>query len=157
MCGIVGFSGNFHEDALLKAIKTIVHRGPDFCDTYFDNQNKIGLGHVRLSILDLSTAGNQPMISKTRKVIIVYNGEIYNFREIKENLKRRGYSFESNTDTEVILNLYLEYGTDMLPLLNGIFSFAIWDYEKNFIFIARDALGVKPLYYSKIPQGFYLW
>ena len=94
------------------------------------------------------------MISKTRKAIIVYNGGIYNFREIKEDLKRRGYSFESNTDTEVILNLYLEYGIDMLPFLNGIFSFAIWDHEKNFIFIARDALGVKPLYYSEMSQGF---
>ena len=148
MCGVIGYSGFKNPSALEEGLKLISHRGPDDSGTFFDNNLKVGLGHRRLSIIDLSKAGHQPMISNDGKVIIVFNGEIYNFRNLKSELESVGYSFKGNSDTEVLLNLYLAEGDRMLEKLNGIFSFAIWDSRSKEIFLARDHFGIKPMYYS---------
>lgn len=149
MCGIAGFSlFNAHEgdEKTLEAMgQAILHRGPDAGGTYIDD--KIGLCHRRLSILDLSEAGNQPMYSQDDNLVIVFNGEIYNFLELREELKQEGQTFNSHTDTEVILALYQKYGEQCLDKLNGMFAFAIWDKAAQSLFIARDRLGKKPLYY----------
>ncbi len=144
MCGINGF--NFKNEELIEKMnRGIKYRGPDD-DGVFVNDN-FSLGHVRLSILDLSSAGHQPMFSPDGGFAIVYNGEIYNFLELKKELEEKGYKFKSKSDTEVILNLYKEYGVECLQKLNGIFAFAILDKKNNKLFIARDRIGVKPLYY----------
>ena len=149
MCGIAGFSlFNYNEGgekALHDMHHAILHRGPDASGTYLDEH--IGLCHRRLSILDLSEAGNQPMFSADGNLVIVFNGEIYNFLELRESLAAQGVQFKSHTDTEVILALYAKEGVDCLKKLNGMFAFAIWDKAKQELFIARDRLGKKPLYY----------
>ncbi|MEE3056604.1 MAG: asparagine synthase (glutamine-hydrolyzing), partial [Pseudomonadota bacterium] len=149
MCGIAGFSlFNFNEggETSLEAMhKAIHHRGPDASGMYIDEH--IGLCHRRLSILDLSEAGNQPMYSKEGDLVIVFNGEIYNFLELRAELENDGVTFKSHTDTEVILELYAREGTKCLDKLNGMFAFALWDKNKQELFIARDRLGKKPLYY----------
>jgi len=149
MCGIAGFSlFNYQEggSASLEAMhKAIVHRGPDASGIYLDEH--IGLCHRRLSILDLSEAGNQPMFSADGNLVIVFNGEIYNFLELRAELEQQGVSFKSHTDTEVILALYAREGVKCLDKLNGMFAFALWDKTKQELFIARDRLGKKPLYY----------
>ena len=149
MCGIAGFSlfnfseGNTTElDAMGHAI---FHRGPDAGGTYLDEH--VGLCHRRLSILDLSEAGNQPMFSADKSLVIVFNGEIYNFLELREELIKEGVRFSSHTDTEVILELYARDGVKCLDRLNGMFAFALWDIKGQELFIARDRLGKKPLYY----------
>ena len=149
MCGIAGFS-NFHlqegSEAELEAMgQAIYHRGPDAGGIYLDEQ--IGLCHRRLSILDLSEAGNQPMYSADGSLVIVFNGEIYNFLEIRAELEQQGVTFKSHTDTEVILALYAREGVKCLEKLNGMFAFALWDKNTQELFIARDRLGKKPLYY----------
>lgn len=147
MCGIVGiFGGN--TSLIHKACEAIKHRGPDDSGVFINDEINIALGHQRLSILDLSDFGHQPMLSNNKQVIIVFNGEIYNFIELRSNLEKDGYVFKGDSDTEVLLSLYLFYGTEMLSKLNGIFAFAILDISSDILFIARDALGVKPLYYS---------
>ncbi|WP_032097158.1 MULTISPECIES: asparagine synthase (glutamine-hydrolyzing) [unclassified Alteromonas] len=149
MCGIAGFSlFNYQEggNASLEAMhKAIVHRGPDASGIYLDEH--IGLCHRRLSILDLSEAGNQPMYSANNNLVIVFNGEIYNFLELRAELEQQGVSFKSHTDTEVILELYAREGVKCLEKLNGMFAFALWDKTKQELFVARDRLGKKPLYY----------
>jgi len=153
MCGIVGIYGG---DIRLidSACSSLSHRGPDDSGIYLDHKNKIALGHQRLSIIDLSDLGHQPMFSEDKKIVIVFNGEIYNFIELKDDLIKEGYSFKGGSDTEVLLNLYIAYGEEMLEKLNGIFAFAILDISINKLFIARDALGVKPLYYSQEGETF---
>lgn len=148
MCGILGISGG-SPDLVKKANSLLEHRGPDDQGVFIDKLAKIGLGHNRLSIIDISPLGHQPMLSMDGKVVMVFNGEIYNFRELRENLEENGCKFNGNSDTEVLLNLYLLDGTEMLSKLNGIFAFAIWDFNQQSLFIARDGLGVKPLYYSE--------
>ena len=146
MCGIVGIYGG--DIGLIdSACSSLSHRGPDDSGIYLDHKNKVALGHQRLSIIDLSDLGHQPMFSEDNKFIIVFNGEIYNFIELKDDLIKQGYSFKGSSDTEVLLNLYIAYGEEMLETLNGIFAFAILDISNKKLFIARDALGVKPLYY----------
>ena len=150
MCGIVGkynFStGEKVSSELLKSMcDTIEYRGPDDSGVHTDGH--IGLGHRRLSILDLSTLGHQPMASKDESIWITYNGEIYNFQSLKKDLEAKGYTFASNCDTEVIIYLYKEYGEDCLKYLRGMFAFAIWDKKKNRLFLARDRIGKKPLFY----------
>ncbi|MFH1957605.1 MAG: asparagine synthase (glutamine-hydrolyzing) [bacterium] len=149
MCGIAGIY-NFNKQSvpdsiLRKMVSVISHRGPD--DEGIMVDKNIGLGHKRLSIVDLSSAGHQPMSNEDGMLWIVYNGEAYNFKEIKESLVKKGYKFKSNTDTEVILHSYREWGTSCLERFNGMFAFAIWDKRNNKLFIARDRLGIKPLYY----------
>ena len=124
---------------------TLSHRGPDDEGVYSDE--KIALGHRRLSIIDLSNAGHQPMVSNDGRYYITYNGELYNFREIKNEL--RNYQFKTLSDTEVILAAYATWGKNCLQKFNGMFAFAIWDKEKKELFMARDRLGIKPLYYCK--------
>lgn len=125
------------------------HRGPDGSGLYVNKTAGIGLGHTRLSILELSPLGHQPMLSDDGQVALVFNGEIYNFRELRKELKVKGYFFRGCSDTEVLLNLYLDQGEAMLTHLNGIFAFAVWDGRKRSLFLARDAVGVKPLYYAE--------
>ena len=144
MCGIVGYVSNREID-INKMVKSILHRGPDYCGVYRDNG--LALGHSRLSIIDISKAGNQPMISKSGKYIIVYNGEIYNFKDIRMQLIEEGCVFKSNSDTEVILEGIEKWGLDLIARLNGIFAFAVYDKEYKKIYLARDRFGVKPLYY----------
>ena len=154
MCGIVGYFGNFERSALPKALNSIAHRGPDDSGIYFDEAVNLGLGHARLSILDISPLGHQPMQSEDGSVVLIYNGEIYNFLELRAELEAEGCCFRSRSDTEVLLKLYLRVGLAMLPRLNGIFAFAVWDSRSSELLLARDALGVKPLYYSESEHGF---
>ncbi len=143
MCGICGF--NWEDKKLVKNMaKVLNHRGSDDTGHYTDKN--ISLGHKRLSILDLSKKGKQPMTNK-QGTTITYNGEVYNFKEIREMLEKKGYRFKSNTDTEVILNAYEEFGEKCLELFNGMFTFCIYDMKKKKLFVARDRIGIKPLYY----------
>ncbi len=149
MCGIAGFfrscapaSG---KDLLQQMERSIHHRGPDAGGEYLDDQ--VGLAHRRLSIIDLSPQGNQPMASSDGRLIIVFNGEIYNYLTLRAELERSGVVFRTKTDTEVILALYQQLGTACLAQLNGMFAFALWDIASKTMFLARDRLGKKPLYY----------
>ena len=153
MCGILGYSGDFPGDALAVGLAEIAHRGPDDRGEWIDTNAAIGLGHVRLSIQDLSSMGHQPMASRDGDVTIVFNGEIYNFKELRAELEAIGHRFRGRSDTEVLVQLYLQEGEAMLPRLNGIFAFAIWDRRDGSLFLARDAFGVKPLYYAALPRG----
>ena len=151
MCGIIGFRsvGNFKSlrEMLPGATACLTHRGPDDSGLFLDEISGIGFGHTRLSVIDLSGAGRQPMSSDDGAVHIVYNGEVYNFREIRETLKKTGHGFKSNTDTEVILKSYIQWGIECLQRFVGMFSLAIWDSRKQELYLARDRLGIKPLYY----------
>ena len=154
MCGIAGFIANSHftdngeplnQQHLIDMGNAIAHRGPDAKGEYLDDS--VGLCHRRLSILDLSPAGNQPMFSACGNIVIVFNGEIYNFLDLRSELEQLGETFVSTTDTEVIIKLYEREGLQCLAKLNGMFAFALWDKTKQQLFIARDRLGKKPLYY----------
>ncbi len=151
MCGICGYVSNKSIN-IEEMNGTIFHRGPDNQDTFIDKN--IGLGHTRLSILDLSKESNQPMISKSGRYIVVYNGEIYNFIELKKELELLGVVFIRHSDTEVILEGFAKWGVDLFKKLNGMFAFSIYDKELNKIYIARDRFGVKPLYYYSYNQDF---
>lgn len=152
MCGFIGFSGKFNNKLLEKCLQTLSHRGPDSNGIKYISDANIGFCHTRLSIIDLSDEGNQPMVSNNGN-IIVFNGEIYNFKELKDDLIQQGVKFKSQTDTEVLLNLYDKYGSEITNYLNGIFSFAIFNKKLNQTFIARDNFGVKPLYYFQNSNG----
>ena len=153
MCGIVGLSqGNL--DRLAAANDLLAHRGPDDFGLFTDYQAGVGLAHRRLSIVELSPLGHQPMFGADGAVVLVFNGEIYNFRELRADLEARGFNFLGHSDTEVLMNLYLAEGDGMLSRLNGIFAFALWDSRKQALLIARDALGVKPLYYVALNGRF---
>lgn len=154
MCGIAGYSGVFGPDLLAGMSNAIAHRGPDAEGEFLDEDAGIGLAHRRLAIVDLSSAGDQPMRDEAGQVVLIYNGEIYNFRELRNELIAEGYRFRGHSDTEVLLNLYLRDGPDLLQRLNGIFAFAIWDTRTRRLFLARDHLGVKPLYHTTTPRGF---
>ena len=127
--------------------KSLTYRGPNQCDYYIDEN--IALGHCRLSIIDLKT-GNQPMkkIHNNKEYVIVYNGELYNTEEIKEDLISKGYTFNTTSDTEVVLTAFIEYSCTCLEYLNGIFAFVIYEKTSNMLFLARDRLGIKPLFYT---------
>jgi asparagine synthase (glutamine-hydrolysing) len=124
------------------------HRGPDDEGYYINPDGNIGFGHRRLSIIDLSSCGHQPMSNEDNTIWITYNGEIYNYLELKEYLLKKGHLFKSKTDTEVIIHLYEEMGSKCVEKLNGMFAFAIWDDKRKELFLARDHLGIKPLYYT---------
>ncbi len=151
MCGITGVYafneiGRFFTINLFAANDTLAHRGPDTGNTFVEGF--VGLGHRRLSIIDTSSGGNQPMSDPTRRYTIVFNGEIFNFLELKAELEGKGVTFKSTSDTEVLLHLYMQEGIGCLSRLNGFFAFAIYDAEENSLFIARDRMGIKPLLYS---------
>lgn len=149
MCGIFGvwnFNGKgVIEPHIIESRDTMFHRGPDDGGIWI--QNNIAFAHRRLSILDLSEAGHQPFISDDNRYVTVFNGEIYNFHELRSKLELKGYSFRTKTDTEVLLKMYIEYGPSGLDELNGMFAVAIWDVETQTLFIGRDRLGVKPFYF----------
>jgi len=143
MCGICGF--NWEDEKLLnKMLESTKHRGPDDRGTYID---KISLGHNRLSIIDLSKKGKNPLWNEDKTICITYNGEIYNYQELRKILIKKGHKFSSKTDSEVILHGYEEFGKDILTILNGMFAFAIYNKKDKTLFLARDRLGIKPLYY----------
>ena len=155
MCGINGIYGLLsRQDERSRALglmnESIKHRGPD--DEGIIDFNEIALGHRRLSIIDLTKQGHQPMVSEDKRYSIVFNGEIYNYQSIKKDLA--DYKFKSNTDTEVVLASYIKFGKECLEQFNGMFAFAIWDNHKKSLFIARDRLGIKPLYYYNDDQKF---
>ena len=153
MCGIAAIYSYQNKDIkinsqeLVRVRDYMVSRGPDGSGLWIDKDQVIGLAHRRLAILDLSSAGAQPMHSLSGLYSIVFNGEIYNFKQLRETLAEKGYIFFSGTDTEVLINAYQEYGQDMVLHLQGMFAFAIWDHKKNGLFLARDHFGIKPLYY----------
>ena len=152
MCGIAGILSAKGmagcESSLLSMQASLRHRGPDDQGIYVSPKKLAGLVHTRLSILDLSSAGHQPMQSPDGRYVIVFNGEIYNFRELRAELSAEGVVFNSHTDTEVILKLYERLGVNCLPRLRGMFAFAVWDEQEESCFFARDPLGIKPLYYG---------
>lgn len=146
MCGIAGIIGTYNEGQLDAMLASQHHRGPDATGKYFDAQYA-ALGHNRLAIIDLSEQSNQPFVDNSGRYLIVFNGEIYNYIEIKADLQSQ-YDFKTESDTEVLLAAYIIYGTSCLEKCNGMFAFAIWDNQEKKLFAARDRFGVKPFYYA---------
>jgi asparagine synthase (glutamine-hydrolysing) len=153
MCGIAGFQGSFARELLPRMAGAIAHRGPDDHGYWHDETGRVALAHRRLSIIDLSPTGHQPMLDPDARAAIVFNGEVYNYRELRDELVAQGVRFRGTSDTEVLLHLWLRDGDAMLRRLNGIFAFAIWDQRKRQLLLARDQLGVKPLYWAADPRG----
>ncbi len=145
MCGIFGIAGSHDRDKAIRALRLLDHRGPDNAGYFSDEE--IFLGHTRLSILDLSPKGNQPMSDSEAKVWITFNGEIYNFKYLKRELEDE-FTFNSTCDTEVMLYAYKRYGLTLPEKINGMFAFAVWDAPRKTLFLARDRFGKKPLYYT---------
>lgn len=154
MCGIAGILNGGNPECLERALQLLAHRGPDDWGVQWFAEQRSGLGHRRLAILDLTAAGHQPMVNQRGTRWITYNGELYNFRELRTELERRGYRFHSRTDTEVVLAAYDEWGVDCLRRFNGMFAFGIYDTEQRELFLARDPLGIKPLYYGARGETF---
>ena len=156
MCGIVGAlsfkNGPFvvTEPYLTKMRDTMVHRGPDGCGTWVSGDGRVGFGHRRLSIIDLSEAAAQPMCNADRSLWLTFNGEIYNHAEIRSELIKDGFSQwkTDHSDTEVILHAYERWGIDALHKFRGMFAFGLWDNRKRELYLVRDRIGIKPLYYS---------
>ena len=151
MCGIVGFVGAraaLKAGLLAQCAAALRHRGPDDAGRWSSEDGLVQFGHCRLAIIDLSAAGHQPMSDRSGRVWITFNGEIYNYRELRSRLQELGHIFQTATDTEVILEAYREWGIDCLAQLNGMFSFALFDRETRKVFLARDRAGEKPLFYS---------
>ncbi len=151
MCGIAAIfayraAGSFRREELERTVESMRPRGPDAGGTWFSPDGRVGLGSRRLAIIDLSNEGTQPMFDVERELAIVFNGEIYNYRELRAALERGGARFHSHTDTEVLLQLYRRDGERMLSLLRGMYAFAIWDTRARRLFVARDPYGIKPLY-----------
>ncbi len=159
MCGISGWhfkTRGSGEPELSLMADAMTHRGPDDRGYYTDKARGIGLAHNRLSIIDLTPAGHQPMVSEDGNFVLVYNGEIYNFLELKRELESLGHRFRSRTDSEVVLHSYIEWGPDCVKRFCGMFALAVWSSPENKLFLARDPLGMKPLYYTSLPgdKGF---
>ena len=153
MCGICGFTGeknDSYKDVLTNMMNKIIHRGPDSEGQYIDDG--IYLGFRRLSIIDLDN-GSQPMSNQAKDVTVVFNGEIYNYKELRKELMEKGYEFQNNSDTETLIHGYEEYGTELVKHLRGMFAFVIWDKKKKLAFGARDHFGIKPFYYGLIDNN----
>src|SRR5205085_5245358 len=153
MCGIAGLISREPDARITAMLRSIEHRGRDDEGVWTsaaidDDGRRVCLGHRRLAIIDTSAAGHQPMSYADGRFQVSFNGEIYNYRELRRELEARGQSFRTDTDTEVLLATYAEWGTDFLAHLNGIFAFALWDEQARTLLLARDRLGVKPLYYA---------
>ena len=154
MCGIAATYAYHHvvtpvdRDEVRKIRDRMTARGPDAAGEWFSDDWRVAMGHRRLSIIDLSERASQPMLNQNGDIALVYNGEIYNYRELRDRLVRSGYRFRSESDTEVLLALYAEKGEKMLGDLRGMFAFALWDAKKEILFLARDPYGIKPLYYA---------
>lgn len=151
MCGIAGTVRIGDLDLVQRMTNLISYRGPD--DYGFYEDGEVRLGHRRLSILDLSAAGHQPMLSDDGELAITFNGEIYNFLTLRQELEKKGYHFHTETDTEVMLNAYREFGVDFLTHLEGMFAFALWDRKRRQLLLARDRTGIKPLFYYQQGDG----
>lgn len=152
MCGICGaFNTKITREQLKKCTDTLEHRGPDDSGVWMDEL--CAFGHRRLSILDLSSAGHQPFVSADERYYIVLNGEVYNFLELKDELMAKGYVFKSNTDTEVVLYSYIEWGEECQLKFNGMWAFAVYDSKEKNVFMSRDRFGIKPLYYAEVKEG----
>ncbi|HKG21001.1 MAG TPA: asparagine synthase (glutamine-hydrolyzing) [Blastocatellia bacterium] len=157
MCGICGVVGSADEQLIRSMLAPIAHRGPDDEGVFVSETSaggRVGLGHRRLSIIDLSPAGHEPMADGSRRIWLTFNGEIYNFRHVRRELEGLGHRFGSETDAEVVIYAYKEWGAGCLARLNGMFAFAIWDARDDSLLLARDRLGIKPLYYAETPSGF---
>ncbi|MEM7816417.1 MAG: asparagine synthase (glutamine-hydrolyzing) [Candidatus Aenigmatarchaeota archaeon] len=157
MCGFCGFVNFFSKDRsyIFKMTRLLLHRGPDAEGIKFWEKEGVALGHRRLSIIDLSINANQPLSNEDNTVWLVFNGEIYNFKSLREDLEKRGHKFKSYTDSEVIIHLYEEKGIDCINDFIGMFSFAIWDFNLRRLFLVRDRLGIKPLYYSFVNKSIF--
>jgi asparagine synthase (glutamine-hydrolysing) len=157
MCAIVGwqFSPGAEpaSDVLARMAEVLNHRGPDDSGEHRDPSAGLALAQRRLSIIDLSADSHQPMVDSARGVVLIYNGELYNFRELRRELKERGHIFRSQGDTEVVLRSYIEWGCECFARFAGMFALAIWDQRSAILHLARDAMGMKPLYYMQPPQG----
>lgn len=153
MCGFVGFTGKLEnkKELINRMMARIVHRGPDMGSDFLDDN--IALGFRRLSIIDLSENSNQPMKNEDGSVVVVFNGEIYNFESLRDELAEKGHVFATKSDTEVLIHGYEEYGKNMVNKLRGMFAFVIWDAKKQMLFGARDFFGIKPFYYSTLSGG----
>ena len=152
MCGICGYVGtDLDSHVLQKMVDILGHRGPD--DSGYWQDSAAALGHTRLSIIDLTEAASQPMITDDGRYVIVFNGEIYNYRELRQELEQIGGSFQSTSDTEVILIGYRKWGREILHRLRGMFSFAIWDAQRQHLILARDRIGIKPLFYAPLANA----
>ncbi len=151
MCGIAGIWGEANDDLIRRMTAAISHRGPDDCGikVFTHPDQAVSLGHRRLSIIDLSSAGHQPMTNEDETIWVVFNGEIYNFPELRKTLLATGHQFRSRTDTEVLVHGYEEWGIEFVRKLNGIFAFALWDSKRKLLHLVRDRYGVKPLFYWK--------
>ncbi|QED46263.1 asparagine synthase (glutamine-hydrolyzing) [Cytobacillus dafuensis] len=151
MCGFVGFAHANSEidkkNTINEMMDTIIHRGPDSGESYTDEN--VAFGFRRLSIIDLSEEAGQPMFNEDKSCVLIFNGEIYNYQELKKDLLEKGHIFKTDTDSEVLIHGYEEYGTDLLQKLRGMFAFAIWDTKKETMLLARDFFGIKPLYYTQ--------
>src|SRR5688572_7546136 len=150
MCGITGyvkFKGAVTEQNCIAMMDAIKHRGPDGSGMYINESKTVALGHRRLSFLDLTEAGKQPMTNENGTIWITYNGEIYNYIELREELEKCGHQFYSHSDTEVIIHGYEEWGYDVVNHLKGMFAFGIWDEKKQQLYLARDRFGIKPMFY----------
>ena len=154
MCGIAAIfaydssAPGVNEGELVSIRDHMAARGPDGAGLWLNSARRVGFGHRRLAIIDVSPAGAQPMLLPEKNLVITFNGEIYNYRDLRAGLEKKGHQFRSNCDTEVLLHLYVEYGETMLDKLRGMFAFAIWDEAKQTLFLARDPFGIKPLYYA---------
>jgi len=153
MCGIAGeFAlnprGSVSSEALQLASDAMQARGPDGDGCWIDDSQHIGFAHRRLSIIDLSSTASQPMLDASNRYVITFNGEIYNYQELRASCEQRGYQFQTNSDTEVLLAMYQYDSVEMLEKIRGMFAFAIYDRQDNTLFLARDPLGIKPLYYT---------
>ncbi len=149
MCGIIGeiSTEKIDTEKFIQMRDELTHRGPDDAGLYINQEGNVALGHRRLSIIDLTSSGREPMSDEDDSVWLTFNGEIYNHRELREELIKKGHRFKSRTDAEVIIHSYQEWGIDSLKKLRGMFAFAIWDEKTNRLFLARDRIGIKPLYY----------
>jgi len=159
MCGITGIwyvnETKLDRQKFISFTDSLTHRGPDSSDYYFDNDLGLALGHRRLSILDLSEAGSQPMRYMDTPYVICYNGEVYNYIELRTELKNLGYKFKTGTDTEVVLAAFIEWGKACQSKFNGMWAFMIWNEKTGELFVSRDRFGIKPLFYTQI-EGQYL-
>src|SRR6267378_2585640 len=154
MCGIAGLITTNPEARIGAMLRAIEHRGRDDEGVWTspiinDEGQRVALGHRRLSIIDTSSAGHQPMVSHDGRLVLILNGEIYNYRELRDQLTSKGHTFRTQTDTEVLLAAWAEWGEDCLGRLNGMFAFALWDVKARALFLVRDRVGIKPLYYSE--------
>ncbi len=152
ICGILDFKNPIDEQLVVRMRDAMIHRGPDDKGIYISQDRRIGLGHRRLSIIDLSEKARQPMSNETHTIWLVCNGEIYNYEELSSELVRNGHKFKSRSDNEVIIHLYEEYGMNLLHKLDGDFAFGLWDDKKKKLYVVRDRMGIKPCFYYHKPN-----